>query len=484
MKKMITTLLLASMLLSLAACGGTKETDTGTDTTADTTVQGESETETETTDPLAGLDVIDMEGYTFRQLIRNDDLYVADMIAEEQTGELVNDAVYRRNMEVEERYNCNFTYTRSSDANSDMDAKPGIIAGDDAFDWLVAHGRAAASYANEGLVMNLASLRYMDLSKSWWDQDAVENFQMPGGIFWITGDISYQSVSAAFCMFFNKDFFRDSQLEFPYEAAKEGKWTFDEFQRIAQDYSRDLNGDGEIGEDDIYGYVTHYWAGPIAAFVASGSRVVTSAADGYNFDVYNERSLAMAEKYFALMKTNGIYLDMEGGKNVELFQAGHSLFVDTTISRATILRDMDYEFGILPWPKYDEQSEYMANVDAATNMLVVPITNRVPDNTGLVLESLAILGREYVIPAYYDVALKTRDSRDEDSAAMIDIIVAHRVFDLGYYNTNLGGAYASHFAELSKQKNPDLASWYEKKLSAATTARDKTLATYRERAGE
>ena len=387
-------------------------------------------------------------------------------------------------MEVEERYNCNFTYTRSSDANSDMDAKPGIIAGDDAFDWLVAHGRAAASYANEGLVMNLASLRYMDLSKSWWDQDAVENFQMPGGIFWITGDISYQSVSAAFCMFFNKDFFRDSQLEFPYEAAKEGKWTFDEFQRIAQDYSRDLNGDGEIGEDDIYGYVTHYWAGPIAAFVASGSRVVTSAADGYNFDVYNERSLAMAEKYFALMKTNGIYLDMEGGKNVELFQAGHSLFVDTTISRATILRDMDYEFGILPWPKYDEQSEYMANVDAATNMLVVPITNRVPDNTGLVLESLALLGREYVIPAYYDVALKTRDSRDEDSAAMIDIIVAHRVFDLGYYNTNLGGAYASHFAELSKQKNPDFASWYEKKLSAATATRDKTLAAYRERAGE
>ena len=147
MKKTIVMLLLASMLLSLAACGGAdkdKETETGTDT-ADTTAQGESETETEKADPLAGLDVIDMEGYTFRQLIRNDDLYVADMIAEEQTGELVNDAVYRRNMEVEERYNCNFTYTRSSDANSDMDAKPGIIAGDDAFDWLVAHGRAAAS---------------------------------------------------------------------------------------------------------------------------------------------------------------------------------------------------------------------------------------------------------------------------------------------------------------------------------------------------
>lgn len=484
MKKTIITLLFASMLLSLAACGGAeKETEQNSDTTADTTVVGESETETEA-DPLAHLDKVDMNGYVFRQLIRNNDIYVADMVAEEQTGELVNDAVFRRNMEVEERYNCGFTHTRSSNDNLEMDAKPGILAGDDAYDWVVAHGRAAASYANEGLTMDFASLKNLDLTKPWWDQDAVENFRMPGGIFWLTGDISYQSVSAAFCMFFNKDFFRDSQIEFPYEAAREGTWTFDMFQKIMEDGSRDLNGDGTMDENDLYGYVTHCWAGPIAAFVSTGSRVVTSEADGYQFNVYNERSVAMAEKYFGMMQTEDTYLDMKGGMNVELFQSGHALFVDTTVARATILREMDYDFGILPWPKYDEASEYYANVDAATNMLIVPITNRVADNTGLVLESLAILGREHVIPAYYDVALKTRDSRDEDSAEMMDIIVAHRVFDLGYYNTDLGGAYASHFAELASQKNYDVASWYEKKLDAATTARDKVLETYRERAGE
>ena len=113
MKKTIITLLFASMLLSLAACGGAeKETEQNSDTTADTTVVGESETETEA-DPLAHLDKVDMNGYVFRQLIRNNDIYVADMVAEEQTGELVNDAVFRRNMEVEERYNCGFTHTRS-----------------------------------------------------------------------------------------------------------------------------------------------------------------------------------------------------------------------------------------------------------------------------------------------------------------------------------------------------------------------------------
>ena len=67
---------------------------------------------------------------------------------------------------------------------------------------------------------------------------------------------------------------------------------------------------------------------------------------------------------------------------------------------------------------------------------------------------------------------------------MLDIIVSNRVFDLGYYDEELGGAFASHFAELVKEPNPDFASWYEKKLSAATATRDKTLAAYRERAGE
>ena len=486
MKKVITTLLLMSMLLSLAACGGA-EKDTATDTTdtADTGAVGESETDTEAVDPLAGLDVVDMEGYTFRQLIRNNDRWVADMVADEQTGEVVNDAIFRRRTELEERYNCAFTYQRSSNDNSEMDAKPGIIAGDDAYDWIIGHPRACASYANEGLVMDWTGLRYVDLTKSWWDQDAVENFRMPGGIFWMTGDLSYESLGAANCMLFNKDYLRDNQVEFPYQMVKDGKWTFDAFLGMVQDYSRDLDGDGVIGDNDIYGYVSFKWIGPIQAFITSGSRVVTSAADGYQFNVYNERSLTMFEKYFPLIQSANTFVDVKsssGGTNREMFRDGHALFVDMNISDVSVLREMDYEFGILPWPKYDEASAYLTNVDAGTNMFIIPITNRVTDNTSLILESLAILGREYVIPAYYDVALKTRNSRDEDSAPMLDIIMENRVFDLGYYNTDLGGAYASHFADLSTEKNPDFASWYEKKLSSATSARDKTLKAYEDRA--
>lgn len=487
MKKTIVTVLLASMLLSMAACGETEKDPEQSTKIADTAAQGESETETEVIDPLAELDVVDMAGYTFRQIIRNNDRWIADMVAEEQNGEVVNDAIFRRRTELEERYNCAFTYQRSSNDNTEMDAKPGIMAGDDAYDWIVGHPRACASYANEGLVMDWNKLRYVDLTKAWWDQDAVENFRMPGGIFWMTGDLSYESLGAANCMLFNKDYLRDNQVEFPYQMVKDGKWTFDAFLEMVQDYSRDLDGDGVINENDIYGYVSFRWIGPIQAFITSGSRVVMDAENDYAFNVYNERSLTMFEKYFPLIQSANTFVDVNsnsGGTNRELFRDGHALFVDMNISDVSILREMDAEFGILPWPKYDEASAYLTNVDAGTNMFVIPITNRVLDNTSLILESMAILGREYVIPAYYDVALKTRNSRDEDSAPMLDIIMENRVFDLGYYNEKLGGAYASHFADLAKEKNPDFASWYEKKLKTATATRDKTLAAYETRAAE
>ena len=227
-KKTIAVLLLASMLLSMAACGGAEKETVGTDTTEDTAAQSESVVETESVDPLAGLTVVDMGGYTFRQLIRNNDRWVADMVADEQTGEVVNDAIFRRRTELEERYNCAFTYQRSSNDNSEMDAKPGIIAGDDAYDWIVGHPRACASYANEGLVMDWNALPYVDLTKSWWDQDAVENFQMPGGIFWMTGDLSYESLGAANCMLFNKDYLRDNQVEFPYQMVKDLRTGYEE----------------------------------------------------------------------------------------------------------------------------------------------------------------------------------------------------------------------------------------------------------------
>ena len=470
------------MLLPLASCGG--ETVETTDTAADTAA-----VETEPADILASLPDADYEGYNFRLNIRDNDKWVNDQIAEEMNGEVVNDAVFKRNTEIMDRYNIVISHTRSSHANSDADAKANITAGDDAFDLITNHPRQIHIYGNEGLALDWHQFKYVDLTQPYWDQDAAKSFTMPdGGLYCMIGDNSHCSVGATFAMLFNKDLFDQHGLEYPYESVKEGTWTLDSFLNICETYSNDLDGDGKMGDNDLYGYVTHHWVGPIQAFYSSGARVIDKNSANYDFAVYSERSITMYEKYFALLDSSSSWIDdvttsSFTGDHLPLFQEGKAMFVDVNLLSVEFLREMDFNFGIIPWPKLEESDkEYWSNVDAGTNLFFVPITAYAnQDLISHILEAMAILGREYVIPAYYDVALKTRDSRDEESAEMLDIILANRVFDLGYYNTDFGGGYDSHFSELART-NADFASWYDSKLKSANANKEKVIQKYLDRA--
>ncbi len=490
MKHRLICLFLALLMTPLVSCSETPAnvSDTPVETAAPAAEEESVPEETEPVDPLAHLDVIDYEGYDFRMLIRNAEEWLADMYSEELTGEVVNDAVFKRNSETAERYNIVISCTPSSHYNYETDAMPIILAGEDAYDLVVPHPRVAHIYANEGLIMDWNTLKYVDLEQGYWDQDARRSFQMPGGLYCMIGDLSYQSVGMSNAMLFNKRIFDEYNLEYPYDTVREGKWTVDRFLSMAESYSRDLDGDGVFTENDQYGYSTFHWIGPIQAFYSSGARVIDKNSEEYAFNVYNERSVTMFEKYFGLLGKEYTYLDNKSDNSfsatsTKIFREGKSMFTDVNISLVLNLREMEDNFGILPWPKLEESDEeYWSNVDAGTNLFTIPITNSDLDRTSLILETMAILGREYIIPAYYDVALKTRDSRDEESSGMLDIIVKNRVFDLGYYNTDIGGAYASHFAELAMSATPpDFTSWYQTKEKAAGKVRDKTLKKYTDR---
>ena len=54
-----------------------------------------------------------------------------------------------------------------------------------------------------------------------------------------------------------------------------------------------------------------------------------------------------------------------------------------------------------------------------------------PERTGIIIEALSAESMYTLTPAYYDITLKTKLSRDEESAAMLDLIFENRVFDIG-----------------------------------------------------
>ena len=96
-----------------------------------------------------------------------------------------------------------------------------------------------------------------------------------------------------------------------------------------------------------------------------------------------------------------------------------------------LLRNVEtFDYGVVPYPKLNtEQKDYYSRVVDAW-LHVVPKTCTDIDRASVILEALASGSSQYVFPAYYDKVLKYSILRDKESIEMLEIIRAHRVFDL------------------------------------------------------
>ena len=51
--------------------------------------------------------------------------------------------------------------------------------------------------------------------------------------------------------------------------------------------------------------------------------------------------------------------------------------------------------------------------------------------TGVILEAMASDSAQNLVPAFYEVLLKSKHTRDDDSEEMLEIVFGNRVFDWG-----------------------------------------------------
>ena len=149
-----------------------------------------------------------------------------------------------------------------------------------------------------------------------------------------------------------------------------------------------------------------------------------------------EKTVAALEKiadfYYNMTGTYATMSDAEG--EVPMFRDGLVLFVPSIFNDAfNTYRYMDDEYGILPYPKWDEaQESYLTNARDQYTILGLPITNTDTDFAGTIIEAMCCESYRTVYPAYYDIALKGKYSADRDTANIIDIIMSGRNYDFAY----------------------------------------------------
>lgn len=480
--KIILALLLAiASAASITACGqdgGTKDTEAGDGTTVSDSVSEEA-SDTGISD---GLPEKNYGGRTFT--VATDDYMVDDYMSDGETGDIINDAVYRRNTAIEDRFGIKLEVISDSYTGMSTKINQMIQSGDDSFDLIAQHACTAGTIAINGGFMNWYDIPYVDLEKPWWSKNANKELSYKNkAIYLAGGDYALSLTSYMYAFFFDKVAVEDYGMtpEYLYGLVRDGKWTLDTVADVTKDIYKDLNGNDERDIEDFYGIVSSTRS-PLNTFMWSCDNPIMKAdSDGIpQLVYYQDKTSAIVEKVM------GLFFDNTGGytdKNKytlgdDLFAVGRAMMVPSTFSGAMKnFRENKNPFGVLPYPKYDEaQTNYYTMSDGSHALLSVPVTVKDTEFTGIITEALCAESWKNVVPKYYETVLKVKLADDADTSEMIDIIGGGLVFDYGYiYDNGIGFGFT--LQNLADTRNrTDIASFYAKREKKVLAANEEMFA--------
>jgi hypothetical protein len=273
-----------------------------------------------------------------------------------------------------------------------------------------------------------------------------------------------------------------------YKTVLDGKWTLDKLDEMAKPVYKDLNGNGQYDDSDQYAYGVIIYNLTDHFTYNAGVRTTARDGDGIPYFVMNnERTASYTEKLYKLFYENAggrVFPPTAESTDIEIpakFARGELLFDLGWFHVAERLRGMQTDYGIIPFPKYDEsQPEYLALAHDCVPVYCIPKTCGKTEEVSAVLEAMAFETYRTVMPAYFEVALKlkyTRDSTD-DAFKIIDMIHDNCTTDFAYiYNYALGGI-GLIMRDLMAGKSADFVSRYEKMERTAQRGLEKLIDAY------
>ena len=483
MKKtgLLALMLVCIMLFgTLVSCGGDQSDDTGSSSVSGTSGDA-ADGLVLPSEGFGGEDfTILVSGHTSENNAFNDFGYA------EENPDAVDSAIHKRNMLVEEQLDVKIITIEDFEASPKT--KSMIVknhtSGDCLYDAVLPIAYDVSSLAYDGKLSDLNSLsQYLNLENDWWDQKANEDLEMNGIMFFTTGDFSVWANEVTACITFNKTLADDNGIGASnlYTLASEGKWTYDELINAAKKCHNDLDGSQSPSLGDLYGLVT--WDDAIYSVVNSiGVKCASVGEDGkMKLTLNSERTVSVITKYIEFCKQDDTVINFQyttaASHNEAIMQTfgdNKGLFLMIMFKNLSAFRDTQVEYGILPYPKFDENQEEYYNSIAPwhVNYLAVPAIISDADKSGAVLEALCYKSTDTVVTAYYDKTLIGKTVRDEESAPMLDIIFDTRIFDVGYYYEP-GQINKKLITELVRKDSTDFASMYAQYEPAATAALEK-----------
>ena len=369
------------------------------------------------------------------------------------TGDNILDSIYYRNLNIEDRLGVTLKFEEFPGNLTNVDrftekVESSYKAGERQYDIVAAYSITAGQIAIGGYYADLNYIddSYIDTDMPWWPTSVTEGLSVGDALYYISGDISTNTLHFMYAIYYNKDLLDRLGLTDPAEYVTDKTWTLDKLIEMSSNQYRDQDGDGKLSEGDCYGFGTIYY-GADAFYTGSGLRLVECTDDSdllkISDDYFSDKTVDLVDKLGKWMVTNDCYICLhEDSHTVEYqvpFVEGRMLFLQ---DRAYIadnihpvkLNRVGWKYGIVPTPLYDEGQENYITV-VGNPFTLYGIMNDCDDEEKTMLSAvLECWGSEayrLTSPALFETNMKYKYTKVDTAAQMYDILRETACFDLG-----------------------------------------------------
>lgn len=362
-----------------------------------------------------------------------------DTFSEGINGEILNDAVFQRNMMVEEKYGIKIRLTEGTNILAV------VSSGEDAFE-LYGHKYSGMNEAIlNGVCINIDKLTYMAPEKAWWNTELIESFEIGGKRMVFSGDFSQRVMDYTWTIIVNKDMAEKQGLKDSiYDTVRNGDWTIEKLKQNCANITSDSSGDGTLDHNDTWGFLSSKNVATALMTASDIKTVVRDSKGSLKFNLNNATSIEKLQEIWKFSTDRSFQLKAQqitSGGNiytevVNIFNEGRALY------QARVIKDViasagkvKAEYALIPLPKYDkDQDSYISTFQAhSAGTYIVPRTISDPDYVSAVLEYMCYCSTDTVRTSYYDKVLQGRSTKDAESIEMLDLIFASATTDIGLH---------------------------------------------------
>ena len=391
-------------------------------------------------------------------------------------GGMLSQAVFDRNAWVEENFSVNITKeyvsVDAASGNHITRMRQNRETSSNEFQLVTQRSRNLITMVQENLMfdMNTYEGTILHTDQPWWVQNSIDSYTLGAHLYVASTELLLRDKGATAALYFNQRLVEDyADLPNFFELVDSGDWTFANMIAACEIVSGSADG------DDLMNSGTDMWGiiggdDPVFFLYAATGRQFAHIDEGgymeYDFG-YDESSIVVMQEIFEDFMYADWYLNTAVDKSIldsyegKVFQDGHALFSGGMVKSVNDLSEMTDLYGILPYPKYDEEQEDYSSLVWIHHDSILGIPADVADAEmcAVILEALSWSAYYDVYPVFYDTILLDRAAKDADSKRMLQLIFKTRIYDPGqYWDTTTGLQHAQGLLRLTSRESSDIMS--------------------------